>query len=218
MTVLSATSWATNADMILDVVDLGLIKPTDQVLDLTWGRGTWWKKYDHPTGIVANVGLGPSDRFVGLKSIRVHHDYRDLPIEWANSFDVVCFDPPYIAMGGRKTSGLPDFMDRFGLEAAPGDPKSLHEYNVQGLAEAMRVCTPKGFVMTKCADYISSGRLQLGSHWMLEDALNLGFKVHDKLIHVGHARVQPGGRRTVHARQNTSVLWIFQKPAARRKK
>lgn len=218
MTVLSATSWQTNADMILDVVELGLIRPDDKVIDLTWGRGTWWKKYHHVAGIVANVGLGPSDVSVGPTAVRVHHDYRALPAEWSNTFDVVCFDPPYISMGGRKSSGLPDFMDRFGLETASGDPKSLHEYNVGGLVEAMRVCKPKGFVMTKCADYISSGRLQLGSHWMLDDALKMGLKVHDKLIHVGHARVQPGGRRTVHARQNTSVLWIFQKPTGRRNK
>lgn len=218
MTVLSATSWATNADMILDVVELGLIRPEDQVLDLTWGRGTWWKKYHHPGGIVANIGFGSSDANVGDGSVQTRHDYRDLPAEWADRFDVVCFDPPYIAMGGRATSGLPEFMDRFGLQNAAADPVSLHRYNVAGLAEAMRVCKAKGFVMTKCADYISSGRLQLASHWMLEDALNMGLKVHDKLIHVGHARVQPGGRRTVHARQNTSVLWIFQKPANRRKK
>jgi hypothetical protein len=108
--------------------------------------------------------------------------------------------------------------------------------------------------MTKCADYISSGRLQLASHWMLTAGLECGLRVHDKLTHIGHARAQPTtnpcrtcegegivrryeldnltvnvdcpdckgtgsiSRRVVHARQNTSTLWVFQRPPERRKR
>jgi hypothetical protein len=45
MTVLAASYWKTNADMIVDVVRLGYIRPTDRVIDLTFGRGKWWTKY-----------------------------------------------------------------------------------------------------------------------------------------------------------------------------
>jgi hypothetical protein len=123
----------------------------------------------------------------------------------------------------------------------------VHAMNAQGLGEAARICKPGGFVMTKCADYISSGRLQLASHWMLAAGLELGLRVHDKLTHVGHVRAQPayttciecggdggdhatgrpcercGGvgemeRKVVHARQNASTLWVFQRPPERKKR
>lgn len=223
MTVLAATAWATNADMIVDCVALGYIKPDDRVIDLTFGRGKWWTKYDHTQlGPFTAVFQALTEDMDGAitdygTTTSYHGDFRSLPAEWAERFDVVTFDPPYIAMGGRDTSNLPDFMDRYGLEEAAVTPAALHEHNVEGLAEAFRVCKPGGFVMTKCAPYISSGRLQLGDHWMLEAGIELGFKVHDRLIHVGHVRPQPGGRTVKHARNNYSVLWVFQKPKTRKK-
>lgn len=249
MTVLAATAWPTNADMIVDIVELGYIKPTDRIIDLTFGRGVWWRKYRHPGDLWANVGPHNGEPLVSSNDITVvtYEDYTNLPEPWGNQFDVVVFDPPYISMGGRSTSTIPDFVDRFGLAYAANTPAGLHAWNAQGLAEAVRICKPGGFVMTKCADYISSGQLQLASHWMLQTGLNFGLRVHDKLTHVGHARAQPatttcrhcdgmggdpatgqtcdvcGGagnvlRKVVHARQNTSTLWVFQRPPERKRK
>ena len=218
--VMAATAWRTNAEMIQDVVALGYIRPADKVIDLTFGRGAWWAKYDHPGYFVAVFDSGDPDLD---KSVIEHGrkaiyfgDYREMGFA-SNTFDVVTFDPPYVSMGGRSTSGLPDFMDRYGLKRAANSPKALHEDNARGLSEAARLCRPGGFVMTKCAGYVSSGQYQPGDVWIAREAEELGLIPHDRLIHVGNARAQPPGRRQVHSRNNYSVLWVFKKPKARKK-
>ena len=44
--VLAACAWPTNADLVVDLVRLGYLKPEDRVLDPTWGRGKWWTKWE----------------------------------------------------------------------------------------------------------------------------------------------------------------------------
>lgn len=207
MTVTAATKWNSNADMMLDVVELGYIRPTDRVIDLTFGRGKWWTKYEHPGGFIACVETHAQlDAFFDgttktndawpwfAPGLRVLPDFRDLRVATNNyeeQFDVVVFDPPYVSMGGRATSGLPDFMDRFGLENAATTPELLQQDNNRGLAEAYRICKPGGLVLAKCAPYISSGVRKEGDWWTRDAALELGFAVEDMLIHLGDVRAQP---------------------------
>lgn len=199
--ICAATKWATNAEMILDVVELGYIKPSDSVIDLTFGRGKWWSKYDHPGQFVGNID--PDLDFEAQTEVErmicalpfgfaAKVDYRHIRSDgWDDSFDVVVFDPPYVSMGGRATSTLPDFMDRFGLENAASTPELLQADNERGLAEAFRICKPGGLVLAKCAPYISSGVRKEGDWWTRDAALELGFEIHDMLIHLGDVRAQP---------------------------
>lgn len=191
MTVTAATKWDTNAEMILDIVELGYIRPTDVIIDLTYGRGAWWTKYHHPGEFWAN--LSPDDEMGELPPYMnawMCRDFRDLGEEWGN-FDVALFDPPYVSMGGRATSGLPDFMNRYGLENAATTPELLHADNVRGLAEAMRIVKPGGLILAKCAPYISSGVRKEGDWWARDAAIEMGLKVEDMLIHIGDVRAQP---------------------------
>lgn len=225
MTIMAATRWSTNAEMIVDVVELGYIKPTDRIIDLTFGRGKWWTKYRHPGEIFGCVQTAAAmdalfDEWGDRVSIRVLPDFRDLRAgsnNYQEQFDVVVFDPPYISCGGRWTTTVPDFHDRYGLTNAPTSPAALHTHNALGLLGAYRICKPGGFVMTKCAPYISSGRYQAADAWMQQAGVNLGFELHDKLIHVGNGGPQPKGRKVAHARNNYSVLLIFRKPRTRKK-
>lgn len=198
MTVLAAHAWRSNAELIADVATLW-IRPDDLVVDVTYGKGVWWRRY-RPSRLVTHD--------LALDGV----DFRDLP-EADASVDVVAFDPPYVSTGGRKTSTIGDFNRRYGLTDAPRSPVELQQMINAGLVEARRVLRPKGVALVKVKDYVSSGSLWPGSHLTLTASLTLGFELVDRFTRVGAAGPQPGGRRQVHARQNLSTLLVL---AARR--
>lgn len=214
---LAAHRWTSNADLIADVAALGYIKATDRVLDPTYGRGIWWKRVRPPLLVSHNRDVD-EDGF----------DFRHMPYN-DNEFDVVAYDPPYVSVGGRRTSTLgrvdnatstlradgnggSDFHDRYGLVEAPTSPKELQQLINDGLTEAKRVLKPRGYVLAKCADYISSGNFWDGTYQTEKHAKEvLGLKQHERFEMIGSVRPQPPGREQQHARRNLSTLFVFQK-------
>lgn len=208
--VMAATRWPTNADLIADVARLGYLCPSDVVLDPTYGRGIWWKKW-RPTELIAH-----DLRLDGV-------DFRRLP-EASGSVDAAAYDPPYVCVGGRATSTLAakgsDMHARYGMDTAPRTPAALQDMNDAGLAELVRVVKPKGIVLVKCQDYVWSRRLYLGTFHTLSAALALGMELVDRLEHITNPRPQPertraDGRPSVqqHARRNLSTLFVLRAPA-----
>lgn len=200
--VLAATAWVSNAAMILDVVRLGYLKDTDYLLDPTWGRGKWWTAWRQPD--------------VCHDLILDGVDFRHLP-EANATFDSIAFDPPYVAMGGRKTTTIQDFYSRYGLTDCPKRPAELQAMNDAGMAECRRVIKKRGILIVKCQDYVTSGALYPGTHYTLTAALGMGFKLVDRLEHLGSVRAQPprtrkDGRPVVqhHARRNLSTLLVLR--------
>lgn len=209
MPVLAASSWKSNAEMILDCVELQYLRDTDHVIDPTWGKGVWWKLW-RPSSLIRH------DKFK-LDGV----DYRCLP-HGDGEFDAAVFDPPYVCPGGRESSGIPDFFDQYGMDGEAKTPAEQQAINNLGLAECYRVVKPGGYVLTKCADYVWSGKLVLGTHETLVHALSLGFKIQDRMEHVGHPRPQPQRTRKDgqpvrqhHARRNLSTLFVLQRPSVR---
>lgn len=207
--VLAAHAWPTNGHLIADVARLGHITSTDRILDVTWGRGVWWKQWKPDVLIANNFDDGG-------------YDFRKIPYP-DNAFDVVAFDPPYVSIGGRKGSKMGELHDRFGLIDTPTTPLGLQVVIFEGLDECVRVA--ERIVLVKCQSYVSSGHLWLGTHHTLTHALSLGCELIDELVRTQpNSRPQPEGRTRAgadgeripttqqHARRNCSTLFVLRVP------
>lgn len=203
--VLAAFAWKTNADLIADVAKLGYLKPTDTVLDPTYGRGLWWKKFK--PAVLIKHDLYKLD---GV-------NYENLP-EDDCSVDAVAFDPPYVAQGGRKTSRVDERNDRYGLVEAPRTPEALAASIALGIKECARVLKPKGFLIVKAKDYISSGKFFDGTGEAKTAALGAGLRYVDRFEHLGSPGPQPKHKTQKHSRRNLSTLLVFSKPPAPRRR
>jgi len=198
--ILAAKYWVSNADLIADVAKLGYLKKADVVLDPTYGKGIWWKKWRPERLFHHDLSNGPE------------YDFRNLEMYTDGFFDAIAFDPPYVSVGGRSTSGMKDMYEAFGLMDAPTTPLLVQSLINDGLDEMHRLVKPRGIVLVKCQDYISSGKLWPGTHYTLTHALAIGFELLDRLEHLSKAsRAQPSGRRQMHARRNLSTMFVLRK-------
>ena len=196
--ILPSVFVGTNADLMAAVAPFYL---DGSVCDLTYGEGKWWDRF-RPDPFVAH------DKFK-LDGV----DFTDLP-EPDNTYDAVCYDPPYVASGGLSAQ-LPEFQHRYGIGSAriDGGNKNLHGLAVAGLREAIRVT--RGFVLVKCMEYVSgSGRNAFADvpYLMTATALDSGCFKHDQIVH--HTGSGPGGHNIFdpkRARRHHSYLLVFRK-------
>lgn len=198
-----------NAQLIVDCATLGYIRKSDRVLDPTYGRGLWWKLWR------------PDDLVIRDRKLDRAWNYREMAEFEDATFDVVTFDPPYVAQGGRATigEGAEDFADRFGMVDCPRSPEELLRDNCAGLLQCARVTKPGGIILAKCKPYVSSGKLFPAHHLIFNYAdVGLGLIYVDEFTHAAGTGPQPQTnldgteRRQVHARQNASVLFVFRVP------
>lgn len=198
----AAHAWASNAELIADVAKLGYISDQGPVLDPTYGRGLWWKEFCPPGLLKADI----NPKFPDV----LREDFTSMG--WADdSFDTVAFDPPYVAPGGRKTSTITDFNDRFGLHTTPRRPEDLQLLINAGITEIHRVLKPKGVLLVKCKDYINAARLFPGTHYTILHAVKTGFRYEDRFEHLGSPGPQPPRKTQQHARRAHSTLLVFRK-------
>lgn len=213
--ILEAQTWSSNSELIEAVFKMhvwpkkwGPLGP--EIMDVTYGRGLWWP------------WLMNGGRAHGFTSHDLKHDgvdFRQLP-EPDESMDVIAYDPDYVAPGGRKTSTITDFNDRYGLKAEYETPASLQENTINaGLTECARVVAPQGLILAKCSTYISSGKPWLGEYHTIHHGLSLGLRVEDILVHIAGTGPQPERllSRQQHARSNSSRLIVFRKLGRRKK-
>jgi hypothetical protein len=201
--VLRAQRWTDNGKLVADLAALGYIHGGMVTLDPTYGAGTWWKHWRPVRLITRNRAEDGSD-FTRMEFPEA-------------TFDLVAYDPPYVARGGRSTAGdeLASTNERYGLVDTPKDPKLLQALINDGLDEVWRVLKPGGRALVKCQDYITGGRLWMGTLHTVNHAQAVGFAVDDYADLITTPRPQPHARQS-RLRANTSRLWVLDKPRTAR--
>lgn len=185
------------------------IEPTDEVLDLTYGRGRFWTKY-RPELFVTSDKYAPADMAL---------DYLRLPTQLVEWCDVVVFDPPYITTGTKTKTTVPEMYARYGLAnaGAPDRLEDLREILTVGIAGAARALRPGGRLLVKCCDFVESGRRHWMHHYVVETARRAGLIQVDEFVHHSGTGPQPKfnrngtPRRQVHSRRAHSFLCVFKK-------
>lgn len=212
--ICTVTVWPSNGEMMYDLYRIGYLNPRRKVVDMTYGKGVWWNYLEEQMGkplarlVKHDIALDGVDFRVGLP-------------EKTGSVGTVLFDPPYVSTGGRDTSTLHEFNERYGVLYSERTPELNQERLINpGIAEAARIVIPDGEskVLVKCANYVSSKKYKQGVRWSIEFAESVGLTLHDQWIHAGHVRAQPKGRGIDHARNNYSVLLVFTKKRPSRKR
>lgn len=184
--VLAAKVHSTNASLIADVARLGWLHKDLRTLDPTYGKsGAWWKTWRPDDLVWRNRKVDGSD-FTAM-------EFDD------RSFPQIAYDPPYVAPGGRKTTGMAKMHSDYGMDDTPPTPALLQDLINAGLDEVWRVLEPRpsgeapgGIALVKCQNYVWSGSLFLGAHLTMAHAIEIGFEIVDEFIHVDDApRPQP---------------------------
>lgn len=189
-----------NADLIAAVAPLYL---TGSVLDVTYGRGMWWRRFTPEPFAFHDLALD------GV-------DFRALPHP-DRSWDAVCFDPPYVPRHGVGDATMrrdQDFRERFGL-VEPRTELQLRKLIDDGLAECARV--GRRWLLAKCNDYCNGRRFHLGHVRVIDAGESIGLRVHDLLVLVSGPG--PGGGQIStprRARRAHSYLVVFDLRQRRR--
>ena len=187
----------TNADLMKNAAQLW-IRPTDVILDSTYGRGAFWTKL-------------PGMPTYAHDLITDGVDCRKLP-EPDCSCDVVVIDPPY-----RPTHRSKGF-ELSGNSLASSYQLGSHSLDTimdvldlyeGAIGEAERVLKRGGRVLVKCQDLSYDHRL----HLVTLDVLRLMTKYYlhfaDQFILVNTQRLtSPKWEEQERARRSHSVLWV----------
>ena len=203
MEVIKSISFE-NAEIIKNILDLHI--PNHKIdCDVTYSKGNFYKN----TEIEA-----PRLKFDILPQTAdtIQADCRDLPLG-DNSIKCLMFDPPFgIAKGEslkKHTEGQNIIANRF---SSFENPKQLYSFYEESLKEFYRILEPKGVLIFKCQDTVSSG-IQYMSHIYIHNmAVDIGFYPKDLFVLNAKNRVISGKHKNQqHARKFHSYFWVFEK-------
>lgn len=205
--ILASVQSGTNADLINAVAPLYL---TGSVCDVTYGEGKWWERFKPDPFIAHDL-----HKLDGV-------DFTALP-EGDNTYDAVCFDPPYVVSGGDSSAKLTSgFQDAYGIgtknlgRGLPvGRERRFEALLHDGLAECARVT--RKWLLVKCMEFAQGSFAHdfhdipfLMTKWAVEEC---GLRKHDVIVH--HTGKGPGGHNIFtpkRARRHHSYLLVFRSP------
>jgi hypothetical protein len=186
--------------IIADIFEVHFPNATS-VLDLTYGRGTFWKDWTQNFHLHTNDLYTPAD---------TAHDFINYP---SASYDVVVFDPPFSAKG--PPSDRKRDADRYGatrdLPGAPQNIKDVGKLVTGGIHTAGTLVKRDGGLIVKLQPVVESGRLH-NTVYDAEESLRInGWEVIDFIDFAPHRRPQPAGTRVAHFRSKPSRFLICRR-------
>lgn len=193
--VLAAYAWPTNGHLMADVARLGYLNGS--VLDVTYGKGVFWKIYK-PLDLTTHA--------IKIDGV----DFRHLPHP-DRSFDVVVLDPSF------KLNGTPtkDVDERYGVDV-PSRWQDRMQMIRDGMTECSRVA--RYYLLLKCQAQVVSGHVRWQDLEFANHGISLGLTLVDRFDMLGTGRPQPertrrDGNPSVqqHAYGRPSSLLVFQK-------
>lgn len=225
--LLASARVGENAGLFADILALHVPEGAT-IADVTFGRGTFWKKVPAdryrvlasdlslPAGLIRRRGFEYTD---GV-------DCRQLPYADA-SMDCIVLDPPYMEgffrrdashlAGGGTHAAFRAAYSRVGPQT--GGPKwheAVVDLYMRAGQEAMRVLRPGGIAIVKCQDEVSANRQRLTHVEIVTAWEDMGFYTKDLFVLVRPNA--PGVSRIVrqaHARKNHSYFLVFERPRGR---
>ena len=169
--------------------------------DPTYSKGVFYKEGSGVTPPKLKFDLYPQTQDT------VKADCYSLPLE-SCTISSIMYDPPFIAgHTGKKPTGL--IGERF-----HGFPyvSDLWEFYDKSLSEFYRVLKPRGKLIVKCQDTVSSGKQHLSHVHIIKQAEKLGFYTKDLFILLAKTRlIGHNHKQQKHARKFHSYFLVFEK-------
>jgi len=192
--VLSAKQ-GTNADLFPEVLKL-YAKPDDLIVDLTYGKGVFWRQVDTSLyRLVTNDLLATAD---------FNYDCRHTAFT-SDSCDMVVLDPPYMRTNNSKPQMGENYNNRLVNLRTHAEVLDLY---FQGMDEARRLLKLNGVLVIKCQDEVMSGK-QRWTH--IEIMQHSNWLAEDLFILVREGEPLSNWARQLHARKNHSYFIVLRK-------
>lgn len=177
-------------------------------LDPTYSTGSFYRSGAVPKPAL-RYDLHPQNDNV------VQGDCRKLPLA-DESINSMIFDPPFLATQGPslKTNEGNRINRRFGVYPTE---LALAELYQLSLREAYRLLKPRGILVFKCQDKVSSGKQHMTHCDIHRWACEAGFYAEDLFVLLARTRLVANWQRNQkHARKFHCYFWVFRKNERRK--
>ena len=186
-----------NADLFPNVLAI-YVPLKSRVLDMTWGKGVFWRNVD-----TSLYDLVRNDLF---EAADVHENFRKMSF-LDESFDAVVLDPPYMRTNNKHGVMASNYRNR---DINLRTHTAIIELYKEGATEAWRLLRSGGVLIIKCQDEVESRR----QRWSHVELMSLdGFLCEDLFVLVRSGIPLRGRCQDVqhHGRKNHSFFVIHRK-------
>ena len=190
-------------DMLNDILRLHVGSDSFEI-DTTYSTGGFYKNRKVKKPLYAFDKYPQAD---GVEKLKF-----PLPFK-KDSVNSIVFDPPFVVSSGpslsndAKSSNLT--AKRFSCFKNLNELFDCYEEN---LREYARILKPKGVLVVKTQDTVTSGKNVFTHVWLMNQAYQFGLYPKDLFILLARNRVHSGKHnKQQHARKFHSYFWVFSK-------